>query len=737
MELGADATVTITPAAGYYLSDLVVDGSATTPDSVYYFPNVAEDHTLAASFAALSPVETFDHNPVLVPSAANPDVTHDETSLGAWYVGYDWYGPAGFTKASFDGDNRLRLSLSALDFQDPITRDYYNKQGRGYNVATTTVLSADLYVPADWDTHSRYAALWTTALDSAGAETGWPSFKFDTTGADLGFYVWAGSAWNFIGFPGTHGYGEWYNLRVQLNPASGAFPGSVGYYIDDVLVYEDSYAVDTAMASSVGLTSVRLFAWNMGESYDVYWDNVVPVPPAAAYTIDTSAGAGGTISPTATVDWGENATVTVTPDVGYHIADVLVDGASVGAVGSYTFTNVTADHSVAASFAINTFALIYSAGPGGRVSGPPTLADFYSETHLSAVGSWTPLTTSGSGQSFTAIGGTLDSAKFYLRKFGSPTGTAYARLYAHSGTYGSSSLPTGAPLATSAAFDVSTLTSSFSLATFQFDNSVTLTAGEYYCIVVEHTGTDPDNYLQNGYDSATPTHSGNAMYRWGAGSWIVDGSDDIFYVYENAPTITQIVSYNTSGLPVTAIADAGYHFVNWTGYATTTSNPLTDTSVMETRSYTANFAVNTYTITASAGAGGSISPSGAQTVNYGGESATFTITPNAGYHVADVLVDGASVGAVTSYTFTDVTSNHTIAASFAINTYTINAERRRQRLDLAVGCAGRRLRARIQTFTITPDAGYHVADVLVDGASVGAVSELHVHQRDGGPHDRG
>ena len=59
-------------------------------------------------------------------------------------------------------------------------------------------------------------------------------------------------------------------------------------------------------------------------------------------------------------------------------------------------------------------------------------------------------------------------------------------------------------------------------------------------------------------------------------------------------------------------------------------------------------------------------------MNYGA-SQTFTITPAANYHVADVLVDGASVGAVTSYTFTNVTANHTIAASFAIDTYTITA----------------------------------------------------------------
>jgi hypothetical protein len=57
---------------------------------------------------------------------------------------------------------------------------------------------------------------------------------------------------------------------------------------------------------------------------------------------------------------------------------------------------------------------------------------------------------------------------------------------------------------------------------------------------------------------------------------------------------------------------------------------------------------------------------------YGGGRA-FTITPDVGYHIVDVLVDGSSVGAVPTYTFTNVTANHTISATFAINIYTITA----------------------------------------------------------------
>ncbi len=77
-------------------------------------------------------------------------------------------------------------------------------------------------------------------------------------------------------------------------------------------------------------------------------------------------------------------------------------------------------------------------------------------------------------------------------------------------------------------------------------------------------------------------------------------------------------------------------------------------------------------IVPTAGPGGSISPNTTQTVVYGSDSATFTITPNTGYRIADVLVDGVSHGPITSYKFTGVTANHTIAANFAINTYTLS-----------------------------------------------------------------
>ena len=72
---------------------------------------------------------------------------------------------------------------------------------------------------------------------------------------------------------------------------------------------------------------------------------------------------------------------------------------------------------------------------------------------------------------------------------------------------------------------------------------------------------------------------------------------------------------------------------------------------------------SSFTISASGGQGGFISPAGTSAISAGG-SRTFTITPSSGYTVSSVRVDGANCGAVTTYTFTNVTTNHTIRASF-------------------------------------------------------------------------
>lgn len=134
----------------------------------------------------------------------------------------------------------------------------------------------------------------------------------------------------------------------------------------------------------------------------------------------------------------------------------------------------------------------------------------------------------------------------------------------------------------------------------------------------------------------------------------------------------------------------------------------------------------TYTITASAGPNGGITPSGTTSVTHGG-SQTYTISADNGHHIADVRVNGNSVGAVSSYTFTQVSADQTISATFAVENFNVYASAGE---GGAIAPAGNVTVASggSQTFSIHPDAGYQVRDVLLDGRSLGAVSSHTLHQ---------
>ena len=87
------------------------------------------------------------------------------------------------------------------------------------------------------------------------------------------------------------------------------------------------------------------------------------------------------------------------------------------------------------------------------------------------------------------------------------------------------------------------------------------------------------------------------------------------------------------------------------------------TAVAAAPSVSAVTSVGSYVIVAGAASGGSISPNGTISVAPGG-SQTINITPDAGYAINEVIVNGTSVGAVSSYTFSNVSSNNTLVASF-------------------------------------------------------------------------
>lgn len=115
----------------------------------------------------------------------------------------------------------------------------------------------------------------------------------------------------------------------------------------------------------------------------------------------------------------------------------------------------------------------------------------------------------------------------------------------------------------------------------------------------------------------------------------------------------RVAEVRVDGVPVTRPTYGGKQ---WDFY--------TFTDIQTDHTIAVSFELNTYTITPSASAGGTIAPSTPQSVAFGADSPTFSMTPDPGYHLSELRVDGVLVPTVSTYTFTGVTADHTIAATF-------------------------------------------------------------------------
>lgn len=185
----------------------------------------------------------------------------------------------------------------------------------------------------------------------------------------------------------------------------------------------------------------------------------------------------------------------------------------------------------------------------------PVLADSYAESNNDTtfnLGGGAGIRP-GLAQSVTGDGNTVLAAKFYLKKTSTPTGSAVAKIYAHSGTFGTSSVPSGAALALSESFDVSTLTGSYQLVVFNFtgSNQVTLTNATNYVLSIEYDGGTAGAYVQCGSDGSSAAHSGNFIgSNTGAPlmSWTAFNTFDLcFYLY-TATSSGAVTSYNSASL---------------------------------------------------------------------------------------------------------------------------------------------------------------------------------------------
>jgi len=130
-------------------------------------------------------------------------------------------------------------------------------------------------------------------------------------------------------------------------------------------------------------------------------------------------------------------------------------------------------------------------------------------------------------------------------------------------------------------------------------------------------------------------------------------------------TATQTVNHGADGTAVEAVAATGYHFVKWSDEST--NNPRTDLAVTADITVSAVFEINTYTLTYTAGANGSITGTTTQTVNHGADGTAVEAVAATGYH----FVKWSDESTVNPRTDLAVTTDITVSAVFEINTYTL------------------------------------------------------------------
>ncbi len=435
------------------------------------------------------------------------------------------------------------------------------------------------------------------------------------------------------------------------------------------------------------------------------------------YVITASAGPNGVINPSGSihVNRGTDQVFTITPNDGYHVADVLVDGVSAGPIPHYTFTSIAADHTISASFIadtspVDTFTITVIQGNNGVIT-PGTTVVSYGDTPTFT---FTPNTGYKIDQVF------VDGSPIVLDGYDQYTFPPVSASHVITATF----LPEIRVIVASAGANGAINPNGNVVVNYGATQTFTITAAPHHRILdVAVDGISVGPVTSYTFTNVAANHTIQASFERSEFPIIASAGPN----GRIDPSGTIYVSFN-SNQTFTFTPAAGYRVadVRVDGNSVGAPNSYTFNNVVNGHVIEVTFAINVYpvypvyTIVASAGSGGSITPSGSVPVNHGAD-ASFTITANLGYRITDIVIGGSiSLGPQNSsytYTFTNVQANNSIRAIFTVNTYTITASSD-ARSTISPSGTIPVTHGSTQTFTYTANPGYTVTSVLVDGAPV-------------------
>ena len=545
-------------------------------------------------------------------------------SLNTWYRDQDY-----MAAVDHDDDNQQdewlisrTTDISGVDTEVHMVFDFYTTYWY-----TVEYKHCNLQVMASGDGGQNWQEIWNLQRDS-GLFTAWTKTQAKVTipeslqnSKDLRFaFVYTGKGGSTLSMDNVQLYAEERDNYVSVTAAAGE-GGTITPAGQTLVKKGTSKTFDIAPAQGYEIVNVNVDGADLGPiSYYTFQRVGVDHTISATFqkaqqsgdtvTLTTTANEGGTVAPAGQTRYapGASAEITFTPDPGYQLASVKVNGRTVDVTdGAYT---LVMDQSYAVSAAFE------------KIPDVPVVM-FQNDFEDVA------------GDSFPFHGWTVkvqdtsSTWKQYTYYNWKNEGNDSKHAYISNDWKGAQDEYLISPVVDLSGTRDGVLTFDFAYGEYGIKNK-TFTA----TVEASTDGGKTWNAIWNFQDSYTGQQASNYIISGSAevpvpAEYNVDGVQFAFrYVHPNEDTTGQLAIDNVK---LMAVEDG----------------PV----------------AQKYTITATAGEGGSITPAGAVSVKEGA-SQTFAIAAQEGYAIADVLVDGQSVGAVDSYTFENVTANHTIAAVF-------------------------------------------------------------------------
>ena len=514
-----------------------------------------------------------------------------------------------------------------------------------------------------------------------------------------------------------------YKITITSSDYGSVSPSGVNYvdegesitvrFVPNEGCYVKRIVVDEVVLQGTEFTNAKLKGYTFT---NITKNHSVSVTFAInTYTITVVQAQNGTISEAQnSYNYGTNATFTITPDAGYHIDHLIIDGVKyTDTLSNYTFENITANHTISASFAPNTNTRYF-------------------------VRHWQ--------ESLTSSGAVYIENKYY---------TLVSTDIYDDGTTGSKTNVSAKSFDGFSArpFEQAiVLGDGSAVVEILYDRNIyklELVKGEN----VQSTTGAGDYYFGENVSIAAVIEEGYEWVAWVSSdsSLILDGMT-MDYSFEMPPGDIQFTATttikkfdvtieSTSGgkvlpsgdqrigyggsLLLSFDADEGFELKQLIIDGNDVFNKIVDncyiiSNIKEKHTVKAVFDLKKIDVIVYASSNGNISTESVESALYG-KDLVCTFTPDEGYKVKDVKIDGVSVGAVYSYKLPSVTTEHSIVVEYEIKKFNIvlsvegngSIDTTEQLQGVEYGST--------RTFTITPDEGWNLQKVHVNGNMIGVV----------------